>query len=154
MRVAVTADLHLRESNPERLENLEVLIQQLLSLEIRHLIIAGDLFDSADTSYARLDSVAERSPEFQFMVIPGNHDPDLRQELFASDNIQVFAKPTLKRIDQRPFLFLPYRGGSTMGSALSGTPSVCGLTPGSSFLMEISPLPGRWTTGGRGATFP
>jgi DNA repair exonuclease SbcCD nuclease subunit len=118
MRVAVTADLHLRESNPERLENLEVLIQQLLSLEIRHLIIAGDLFDSADPSYARLDSLAERSPEFQFMVIPGNHDPDLRQELFASDNIQVFAKPTLKRIDQRPFLFLPYRGGSTMGETI------------------------------------
>lgn len=122
MRVAVTADLHLRESNPERLENLEVLIQQLLSRRIHHLIIAGDLFDSADRSYAQLDSLAHRFPDFQFLVVPGNHDPDLRQELFASDNIQVFAKPTLKRIDQRPLLFLPYREGSTIGETISAFP--------------------------------
>jgi DNA repair exonuclease SbcCD nuclease subunit len=118
MRVAITADLHLRENNPERLENLEVLIQQLRSLKIHRLIIAGDLFDSADASYARLDSLAERCPGFQFMIIPGNHDPDLRQQMFASGNIEVFAKPTLKRIDQRPFLFLPYREGSTMGETI------------------------------------
>ena len=120
MRIAVTADLHLRESNPERLENLEVLIQQLLSREIRLLIIAGDLFDTADKSYARFDSLAQRCPDIQFLILPGNHDPNLRQELFASANIQVFAKPTLKRIDQRLFLFLPYREGSTIGETISG----------------------------------
>jgi DNA repair exonuclease SbcCD nuclease subunit len=122
MRVAVTADLHLRESNPERLENLEVLIQQLLSQGIHHLIIAGDLFDAADRSYARLDSLAQRCPDIRLLIVPGNHDPDLRQELFASNNIQVFAKPTLKRIDQRPFLFLPYREGSTIGETISALP--------------------------------
>jgi DNA repair exonuclease SbcCD nuclease subunit len=119
MRIAVTADLHLRESNPERLENLEVLVQQLLSRRIHSLIIAGDLFDSADKSYAQLDSLAQRSPDMQFLIVPGNHDPDLRRELFASGNIQVFTKPTLKRIDQRPFLFLPYREGSTIGETIS-----------------------------------
>ena len=89
MRVAVTADLHLRESNPERLENLEVLIQQLLSREIHLLIIAGDLFDAADKSYAQFDSLAQRLPDIRLLIVPGNHDPDLRRELFASDNIQV-----------------------------------------------------------------
>jgi len=122
MRVAVTADLHLRESNPERLENLEVLIQQLLSREIRHLIIAGDLFDSADKSYAQFDSLAQRYPDIQLLIVPGNHDPDLLQEDFASGNIQVFARPTLKPIDQLPLLFLPYRDGSTIGETISALP--------------------------------
>ena len=122
MHVAVTADLHLRESNPERLENLEVLIRQLLSREIHNLIIAGDLFDAADRSYARLDSLAQRFPDIQLLIVPGNHDPDLRRELFVSNNIQVFAKPTLKRIDQRLFLFLPYKEGSTIGETISALP--------------------------------
>lgn len=119
MRVAVTADLHLRESNPERLRNLEALIQQLLSEGVHHLVIAGDLFDGADNSYTGFDSLAQRCPEVQFILVAGNHDPDLRQDLFASGNIQVFAKPTLKRIDRLPILFLPYRVGSTIGEAIS-----------------------------------
>ena len=119
MRIAVTADLHLRESNPERLENLDVLIQQLLSRGVRHLIIAGDLLDTADKSYALLDSLAQRCPDIEFLILPGNHDPSLRQELFASPNLHVFTKPTLKRIDRRLFLFLPYREGSTMGETIS-----------------------------------
>jgi DNA repair exonuclease SbcCD nuclease subunit len=122
MRVAVTADLHLRESHPERLENLEHLIQQLLSDEIRHLIIAGDLLDGADNSYARIDSLAQRFQNVQLTAIPGNHDPDLRQELFAAPNIQVFATPALKRIGKRPVLFLPYREGSTIGETISAFP--------------------------------
>lgn len=122
MRIAVTADLHLRESIPERLENLEALIEQLLSVGIHHLVVAGDLFDGADNSYARVDSLAQRSPKIHLLLIPGNHDPDLRQDLFASGNIQVFAKPTLKRIDQRPFLFLPYKEGSTIGETICAFP--------------------------------
>ena len=122
MRVAVTADLHLRESNPERLENLEVLIRQLLSAGIRQLIIAGDLFDSADGSYTRVDALAKAAPEIQFTIIMGNHDPDLRRELFTAENIEIIQKPTLKRIDKRLFLFLPYREGSTMGEAIADLP--------------------------------
>jgi DNA repair exonuclease SbcCD nuclease subunit len=120
MRLAVTADLHLRQSKPERLENLEVLIGQLLSREIRLLIIAGDLFDAADSSYAQLDSLAQRFPGMQLLILPGNHDPEVRQDLFASKNIQVFTKPTLKRIDQRLFLLLPYTEGSTVGESIAG----------------------------------
>ena len=77
MRVAVTADLHLRESNPERLENLEVLVRQLVSAGVRRLIIAGDLFDGADRSYARFDALAGAAPDIRFTMIAGNHDPDL-----------------------------------------------------------------------------
>jgi DNA repair exonuclease SbcCD nuclease subunit len=122
MRIAVTADLHLRESNPERLENLQVLLRQLQSRRIRSLIIAGDLFDGFDNSYAGFDALAGRFPDFHMFVIPGNHDPDLGQQHFASGNVQVFSKPTLKPIDQRPFLFLPYREGSTIGETISGLP--------------------------------
>ena len=122
MRVAVTADLHLRESTPERMQNLEVLIRQLLSAGIRQLIIAGDLLDSTDGSYARVDALGKAVPEIRFTIIPGNHDPDLRPELFSADNIEIIRKPTLKRIDKRLFLFLPYREGSTMGEAIADLP--------------------------------
>jgi len=119
MRVAITADLHLRETHPERLENLEVLIAQLLSQGIHILIIAGDLCDWADRSYAQVDSLADRFPHLHLLIIPGNHDSELKREVFASANIQVFSRPTLKRIDHRPILFLPYRDGSTMGEVIA-----------------------------------
>ncbi len=119
MRVAITADLHLRETHPERLENFEILIDQLLSQGIGILIIAGDLFDWADRSYAQVDSVASRFPHLHLLIIPGNHDSELKRENFASANIQVFSQPTLKRVDHRPILFLPYRDDSTMGEVIA-----------------------------------
>ncbi|MCK5007134.1 MAG: metallophosphoesterase [Spirochaetales bacterium] len=119
MRIAITADLHLRESHPERLENFEILIDQLLSQGIRILIIAGDLFDWADRSFAQVDSLAGRFPHLHLLIIPGNHDSELKSDFFASANIQVFSQPTLKRIDHRPILFLPYRDGSTMGQVIA-----------------------------------
>jgi DNA repair exonuclease SbcCD nuclease subunit len=156
MRVAVTADLHLRESNPERLENLEVLIQQLLSREIHLLIIAGDLFDAADKSYAQFDSLAQRLPDIRLLIVPGNHDPDLRRELFASDNIQVFARPTLKRIDQRLFLFLPYREGSTIGETISALQDSEGLRSHPWILVSHGDFtaPRREENGREGGYFP
>jgi DNA repair exonuclease SbcCD nuclease subunit len=119
MRVAITADLHLRETHPERLESFEALIGQLLSQGIRLLIIAGDLFDWADRSYTQIDSLAGRFPHLHLLIIPGNHDSELKREIFASANIQVFSLPTVKRIDHRPILFLPYRDGSTMGEVIA-----------------------------------
>jgi DNA repair exonuclease SbcCD nuclease subunit len=127
MRIAVAADLHLRETNPERIENLEVLVRELLSRQIRLLIIAGDLFDAPDGSYGRVDSLAQGFPEMRLLLLPGNHDPDLRPEMFASPNIQVFTEPALVRLDGRPFLFLPFREGSTMGEAIAGLKGSEGL---------------------------
>jgi DNA repair exonuclease SbcCD nuclease subunit len=119
MRIAVTADLHLRESNPERLENLNVLIEYLLSQKIQLLIIAGDLFDTTDESYAQVDALAGNYPEIRLMIIPGNHDASLRAGMFAAKNVQVIGKPSLKRIDEQLFLFLPYREGSTIGETIA-----------------------------------
>ena len=156
MRVAVTADLHLRESNPERLENLEVLIGQLHSEGIGQLIIAGDLFDRADASYARLDSLVQRFPEVQCTVIPGNHDPEIRQELFASDNVRVFSEPVMKRIDGRLFVFLPYREGSTMGEAIADLPN-CGQLRSERWILVSHgdfAAPRRKDSGGETGYFP
>ena len=120
MLIALTADLHLKQSNPERLRNLEILIGELLSRSIRLLVIAGDLFDASQQGYEALDRLAGRTPQMRLLILPGNHDPDLRQEMFASSNIQVFTKPTLRRIDRRLFLFLPYTEGTTVGEMIAG----------------------------------
>ena len=47
MKIAVTADLHLksREECPERWNALENIINQMLAEDIKILIIAGDLFN-------------------------------------------------------------------------------------------------------------
>jgi len=119
MRVAITADLHLRETHPERLESLAILIDQLFSQGIRILIVAGDLFDSVDRSYAQVDSLAGRFPRLHLLIIPGNHDSQLKREVFASANIQIFSQPTVKRIDHRSILFLPYTEGTTMGEVIA-----------------------------------
>lgn len=120
MRIALTADLHLKQSNPERLRNLEILIGELLSGGIRLLVIAGDLFDASHQGCEDFDRLAERAPQMRLLVLPGNHDPDLRQEMFTSDNIRVFTKPTLRSIDRRLFLFLPYTEGATAGQMIAG----------------------------------
>jgi DNA repair exonuclease SbcCD nuclease subunit len=156
MRLAITADLHLRESNPERLDNLEVLVRQLLAAGIHELIIAGDLFDSDDGSYARVDALAGGNQDIQFTIIGGNHDPDLRQELFTAENIEVIRKPALKRIDGRALLFLPYREGSTMGEAIADLPESDQLRSQPWILISHGDFaaPRRQDSGGESGYFP
>jgi DNA repair exonuclease SbcCD nuclease subunit len=119
MDIAISADLHLSESHPERLESFKVLLDQLRSRDIHILIVAGDLFDKEYHGYAGVDELAAAFPQLHLLLIPGNHDPGLKQALFASPNIQVFSQPTLKSIDGRTLLLLPYRENATMGQVIA-----------------------------------
>ncbi len=122
MRIAVTADLHLSRSDkehPERLAALRDIFEQLVALEIGHLLIAGDLFDHDGQGYAGFESVARDFPAIQVDIIPGNHDPGLKPGHLALDHVTVHDSPIVLVRDERQFLLLPYTAGKDMGEVIA-----------------------------------
>lgn len=123
MKIAITADLHLttRELNPERYETLENLLLDLRSEGVVSLIIAGDLFDASRQNYAEFERVCRRpeNQDLSIFVIPGNHDPGISSRNIVADNLTIMDTPSLDEIDGRPFLFLPYQPGKTMGDEIA-----------------------------------
>ncbi|MCG8605399.1 metallophosphoesterase [bacterium] len=125
MKIAVTADCHLttRELHPERYEALEDIVEKISRSDITMLIIAGDLFDASAQNYAEFDQVCQSQAgrQIRFVVVPGNHDLDLRQQSFAAENVEIVTKPTVTA----PFngglklFLLPYRPEKTMGEFIA-----------------------------------
>ncbi|RME69521.1 MAG: hypothetical protein D6778_00360 [Nitrospirae bacterium] len=119
MKIAVTADLHLREDRPERLRALRGILSTIHEEGITHLIIAGDLFDRETTNYGFFESVTREFPELHFYIIPGNHDSGLSGRNLGRSNITVYTEPTFLKIGPVDILFLPYRSNSLMDEVLT-----------------------------------
>ncbi|HSM54970.1 MAG TPA: metallophosphoesterase [Candidatus Sulfomarinibacteraceae bacterium] len=125
MEVAITADVHLTEKarHPQRLAALEEILNTLCERGIEHLIVAGDLFDASQRNYAEFEALCTR-PEYasvQLTIIPGNHDAELRGAHVSAANVRVLDEPAPVTFaqDARPFLFIPYKQGQTMGEAIA-----------------------------------
>jgi DNA repair exonuclease SbcCD nuclease subunit len=119
-------------------------------------VVAGDLLDLGSEGHRELDALLRRHQELLVLAVPGNHDQHLRQALFAARNIQVFASPTLKRIDGRPFLFLPYQEGRSMGAAVEESGLASQLPAGQWVLISHGDFAGprREDSGEEGGYFP
>lgn len=124
MKVAVTADLHLAagDQHPERLNALENILAKAGDLGIGDIIIAGDLFDASSQGYAEFEAFCRYHPRTSFHLLPGNHDEKLGAVGIVTDNAVVYGKPSLVELDREsaPILFIPYRSGTDMGSAIAG----------------------------------
>ena len=121
MRIAVTADVHLvagDNGHPERLAALRDILEQLPTLEIDRLIIAGDLFDRDLQAYGEFETLCNEFPEISIEIIPGNHDPSLAPEHLLTPNITVYSEPQLVDRDGRQLLFVPYAEGTKMGEVI------------------------------------
>jgi hypothetical protein len=125
MLVAITADVHLtaRAEHPERLAGLEAVLAAAHEAGATTLIVAGDLFDASLHNYELFEQIC-RAPahrDLQFLLLPGNHDPGLRETSFAAENVRVIATPALLRLDEDalPFLFVPYARQATMGEVIA-----------------------------------
>ncbi|MFW5941559.1 MAG: metallophosphoesterase family protein [Chloroflexota bacterium] len=125
MQVAITADVHLTTTarHPQRFAALERILTAVSGREIGHLIVAGDLFDASQRNYAEFEALCNR-PAFadvQLVVIPGNHDAELHSSHISAANVRVIDEPALETFAQsaRPFLFIPYQQGQTMGEAIA-----------------------------------
>ncbi|MED5402056.1 MAG: metallophosphoesterase, partial [Planctomycetota bacterium] len=121
MKIAVTADVHLvagDNGHPERLAALRDILEQLPTLEIDRLIIAGDLFDRDLQGYGEFETLCNEFPEISIEIIPGNHDPSLVPEHLLAPNITVYSEPQLVDRDGRQLLFVPYAEGTKMGEVI------------------------------------
>ncbi|MDX1599903.1 MAG: metallophosphoesterase [Anaerolineales bacterium] len=124
MKIAVTADLHLttKDDHPERYEVLENILRQCSELGIDLLVIAGDLFDDTLQNFADFEDVYRRArpDDLQTVVLPGNHDPDLRGEAIAEEALAVIDDVHPLPVGNHiPLLLVPYRADTTMGEAIA-----------------------------------
>ena len=121
MKVAVTADVHLRkrDETPSRYHALENVLEQSQAEGIRHVIIAGDLFDVGYRSYADFEALCRQRGDMEFHVIPGNHDPGINEKSIVGTNIHVYADTQAVDLDGTSFLFLPYQPATTMAQSIS-----------------------------------
>ncbi|TET14078.1 MAG: hypothetical protein E3J77_05375 [Actinobacteria bacterium] len=127
MKIAVTADVHLKtkEKSPERWNALSNILDKMLSEDIKTLFIAGDLFNEESQNYSEFDEFCKNtkytSNQIKFHIIPGNHDPSIKQQYFTSDNIRVFSKSEIIKLGEPPaiFLFIPYLPAKSMGEVIA-----------------------------------
>jgi DNA repair exonuclease SbcCD nuclease subunit len=121
MKLAITADVHLRtkNENPERFNALEKIFQQIKDRNISILIIAGDLFDREFFNYSEFDFLCRKYNGIQILIIPGNHDYQIEKRFFTSSNIEIIREKTIKEISGLPFLFIPFEPASSIDEALS-----------------------------------
>lgn len=126
MKIAVTADLHLklRKECPERWNALTSIINQMLGEGIKTLIITGDLFDKESQNYSEFDEFCKQIKDKQitFYIIPGNHDSGISPKYFtASNNIKIFNEPKILQLGEPPldFFFLPYISDKSMGEIIA-----------------------------------
>jgi len=127
MKIAITSDLHLKtkKESPGNWNALSDILAKMLSENIKTLIIAGDLFNKESQNYPEFDQFC-KNPEYResgihFYIIPGNHDPSIKQQYFTSDNITVFSEPAIISIGEPrvTFLFVPYLPAKSMGEVLA-----------------------------------
>jgi DNA repair exonuclease SbcCD nuclease subunit len=123
MKIAVTADLHLksREKCSERWNALANIIDQILTEEIKILIIAGDLFDIESQNYSEFDDFCKQNNQIEFCIIPGNHDSGIGPKYFTASNIEIFNEPKILPLEEPPlyFFFLPYMLDKSMGEVIA-----------------------------------
>jgi len=145
MKIAITSDLHLKTGagdalkiqaqkkgqtsaktqlqNPERFNALKNILERLLQKNVRHLIIAGDLFDAESQNYSIFDRLCmeEEYRGINFYIIPGNHDPAIDPKYFTAENIKVFNQPKIVTFGDSKvkFFFVPYMHGKSMGEVIA-----------------------------------
>jgi DNA repair exonuclease SbcCD nuclease subunit len=127
MKIAITADLHLKskEKSPERWNALSNIVDKMISEDIKTLIIAGDLFNEESQNYSDFDQFCKTKNiidnQIKFYIIPGNHDPSIKQQYFTSGNISISSKPEIIKLGEPPtvFLFIPYQPARSMGEVIA-----------------------------------
>lgn len=113
MRIVHTADVHLSQDHPERLEALKQILETCEDENADVLLIAGDLFDDnvdVETLKTDLRPLFEDN-SFQTYVIPGNHDNTaFRKEDYFGEDIKILSNTPYESEEFEDFrlIALPY----------------------------------------------
>ena len=122
MKIAMTADNHLNGDTDyvERFNALLEILQTVKQEGIQNLIIAGDCFDQENTNTNLLEKALDetQNDDLRIFLLPGNHDPYLKQSRFSQSQITVIEETQIIEIGARPFLFVPYQDKKTMGAEI------------------------------------
>jgi exonuclease SbcD len=124
LKIAITADCHLttRKDHPERYQALTNILDQLVKTGIGTLVIAGDLFQQQSRNYAEFERLCSEKQyrELRFIIIPGNHDPQLSQRNLSASNVRIVSETELFTIPEtkQRILFIPYGAGKSMGDEI------------------------------------
>ena len=116
MKIGISADFHLTNEikNKERFNALRYILKTLKEKEIHKFIIVGDLFDKDFQNFKDFENLMDNFKDIEVLVIPGNHDENLRKNHIRNKNIQVIEKTTILNIGNIHFLFIPYINNSTI----------------------------------------
>jgi DNA repair exonuclease SbcCD nuclease subunit len=123
MKIGITADVHLKTQveHPERYNSLENILHQCHELNVRILIIAGDLFDQTMQNFSEFEFLCSqpKTKQITIHIIPGNHDLKIRQEYFSVPNVFVYHEPKWVGFGGGwNFLFIPYKTDKSMGEVI------------------------------------
>jgi DNA repair exonuclease SbcCD nuclease subunit len=120
MRLAITADVHLRtyKETPERYHALADILKKISAIQIDKLVVCGDLFDKDCSNYSDFEKLASTFKNISFLILPGNHDPNISSKYIVGDNIKIFEQPEIIEGTYN-LLFVPYSPGKTMGLAIA-----------------------------------
>jgi DNA repair protein SbcD/Mre11 len=129
MKIAITADVHLRERDetPDRYRAFENVMEQTRAEGISQVIVAGDLFDKEFRNYSDFEELCREYEDLQVHVSPGNHDTGISERSIVGSNIHVYTEPQTVDMDGTCFLFLPYSPATTMAQNIAewgGRPSI------------------------------
>ena len=105
MKILHTADIHLSNDHPRRLEALGKILQHGRDENIDLLLVAGDLFDDdhqAELLRGTVRGLFSNLP-FQVLVIPGNHD----QRAFSEES---FYGTEFRALTARPYSLVDING--------------------------------------------
>ncbi|MFH1572161.1 MAG: metallophosphoesterase [Gemmatimonadota bacterium] len=121
MKVAITADVHLRSraESPARYRALESVFQQSRAAGAGHVVVAGDLLDAEYRSFGDFEGLCRPFGDLEVHVIPGNHDAGLSERSMAGAHVHVYSEARAVDLGGTCFLFLPYAPGTTMAQALA-----------------------------------
>jgi DNA repair exonuclease SbcCD nuclease subunit len=122
MKIAITADFHLttKKKHPERWKTLENFLIDITKKDIYKIIICGDLFNDDYHNYSEFDKLTSEHKDIDFIIIPGNHDPNINQKSIIGRNVTIYTEPEIVSFDDSvfSFLFLPYKDSVKMGEQL------------------------------------
>ena len=100
-----------------RLEAITCIGKLALEHDVRHVLVAGDVYEHATPSPYSRNQVIERMrahASVQWHMVPGNHDPhqpnglwDQLRKRGLPDNIHAYTVPAVKNIEQDAAVLLP-----------------------------------------------
>lgn len=123
MKIAITADVHLtlKKEHPERWKTFRNILTDIKKKGLNMIIICGDLFNENYRNYSEFDKLTAEFESIDFIIIPGNHDPEISEKAVTGSNVTIYTEPEIISFDDSiySFLFLPYKEETGMGEHLA-----------------------------------